>query len=106
MNPNQVVVQGTLRADGTLELDEKPNLPPGRMQVTLQPVQKPAPNGPDWWDVLQQIWENQDARGFKRKSREEMDAEIAAERVEEEEYEERWRKIWRESQTPPSKETT
>jgi hypothetical protein len=33
-----VVLQGTLTADGTLQLDEKVSLPAGRVQVTVQPV--------------------------------------------------------------------
>ena len=32
------IVQATLKPDGTLELDQKPNLPPGRVQVILQPL--------------------------------------------------------------------
>jgi hypothetical protein len=31
-----VTIQGTLAADGTLHLDEKPNLPPGRVTVVVQ----------------------------------------------------------------------
>jgi hypothetical protein len=104
MSPIQVVIQGTLHPDGTLELDEKPNLPPGKVQVMLQPVQEPGPTGPGWWDALQKIWKEQDARGFKRRSREEIDAQIAAERAEEEEYEERWRQIWAQTQPPPATE--
>lgn len=29
MSETRVELEGTLRADGTLELDEKPDLPPG-----------------------------------------------------------------------------
>ena len=35
MSPTHTVVEGTLRSDGTLELDARPNLPSGRVQVTL-----------------------------------------------------------------------
>jgi hypothetical protein len=35
MSTIQTVLQGTLRSDGTLELDSRPNLPSGRVQVTL-----------------------------------------------------------------------
>ena len=38
MSLNTIVVQGTLKPDGTLELDEKPSLAPGRVQVMLQPA--------------------------------------------------------------------
>jgi hypothetical protein len=97
MSINQIAVQGTLKEDGTLVLDEKPNLPPGRVEVRIWPAKAPDPTGPGWWDRLQQIWKDQDARGYKRRSREEIDAEIAAERAAEEEYEERWRQIWSET---------
>ncbi len=30
------VMQATLKPDGTLELDQKPNLPPGRVQVIVE----------------------------------------------------------------------
>jgi len=33
------VIEGTLQPDGTLVLDEKPNLPAGRVRVTLRPGQ-------------------------------------------------------------------
>lgn len=38
MSTNAIEVQGTLREDGTLELDNKPNLPAGRVKVTVEPV--------------------------------------------------------------------
>lgn len=40
--PTHAVIQGTLKPDGTLELDEKPNLPPGRVTIVLQPAPLPA----------------------------------------------------------------
>ena len=36
MSLHEIVVEGTLKPDGTLELDQKPNLPPGRVQVVLR----------------------------------------------------------------------
>ena len=33
-----VALQGTLRDDGTVLLDTRPDLPPGRVRVTGQPV--------------------------------------------------------------------
>lgn len=36
MNQKEVILLGTLSPDGTLLLDEKPNLPPGRVKVTVQ----------------------------------------------------------------------
>ncbi len=42
MNLHSAVVHGTLRYDGTLELDGKPPLARGRVQVTILPVLAPA----------------------------------------------------------------
>jgi len=98
MSTSQVVVTGTLKPDGTLELDEKPNLPPGRVQVMLQAVPEQARDG--WWETLQQIWKDQEARGYKGRTLEEMQADEAAQRAEDEEYEERWRQIHAQTMNP------
>jgi len=37
-----VTLEGTLKSDGTLELDKKPDLAPGRVRVTVEPVSEPA----------------------------------------------------------------
>ncbi len=76
-----VELQGTLRADGTLLLDQKPNLPPGRVRVTVQPVEAQA----DVMEVLRRIRAEQAASGHVSRSREEIDADIAAMRQEDEE---------------------
>jgi hypothetical protein len=83
MATTPVEVQGTLQADGTLVLDEKPSLAPGRVRVTLQPVldytQTPI------WQVLEKIHAELRASGHVPRSKEEIDAEIAAARQEDEE---------------------
>jgi hypothetical protein len=76
-----VEIQGTLQADGTLVLDEKPNLPPGRVRVTVQSSEAQG----DVIDVLRRIHADQAARGHVPRSREEIDADIAAMRQEDEE---------------------
>jgi hypothetical protein len=102
MKLSAVIVRGTLKQDGTLELDEKPNLPPGRVQLVVQHLPEGAETRPGWWEVLQQIWKDQEARGYKGRSREEIDAEVAASRTEEEDYEEHWRQIWAQTEPPGS----
>jgi hypothetical protein len=42
MSVTEVVVEGTLKPDGTLELDHKPNLSPGRVRVILRQESMPA----------------------------------------------------------------
>jgi hypothetical protein len=37
-----MIVEGTLKPDGTLELDQKPKLSPGRVRVTVETVAEPS----------------------------------------------------------------
>ena len=78
-----VEIQGTLQSDGTLILDEKPVLPPGRVCVRVQPLLDYTQT--DIWQLLERIHAEQRARGFTPRSKEEIDAEIAASRQEDEE---------------------
>lgn len=62
----ETVIEGTLQPDGTLVLDDKPNLPPGRVTVVLrQPAgAKPAePPGDAFFQMMEGIWAGQRARG-------------------------------------------
>ena len=70
MNPTMVEVQGTLLPDGTLTLDSKPDLPAGRVRVTLQAVE-PAEGV---IELLRRIHAEQAARGYVSPSAEEIDA--------------------------------
>ena len=101
MAPSKITLEATLQPDGvTLRLEEKLALLPGRVTVTLQP---PAPNtGPTMLEVLDRIHHDQQLRGRKPPTEEEVAAEIAQMRSEDDEYEERWRQIW--SQTGSQKE--
>lgn len=102
MSGETVVVTGTLRADGTLDLDERPGLAPGPVRVVIAPVSSPALGQPrrTILDVLGEIQSRQAARGFRGRSLQEMEADEARRRAEDEEYDERWRTIW--NQTIPS----
>jgi hypothetical protein len=72
-----VVIEGTLRPDGTLDLDEKPNLPPGRVQVIVQPLPELPADDP-FWQRIQAIWAGQKARGHVPRSAEQVQAERQA----------------------------
>ena len=95
MHANAIEMQGTLREDGTLLLDEKPNLPPGRVKVTVEPV--PDLTQTDVWQVLEQIWAGQRARGHVPRSKEEIDADLEASRQEDEERMQALERIHQES---------
>lgn len=85
MNQTQVELEGTLRPDGTLVLDGKPNLPAGRVRVTVQAEAAPASAEDGVMARLQRIWAEQAARGHVPRTREEIDAELDAMRDEAEE---------------------
>jgi hypothetical protein len=74
MSLSEVVVEGTLKPDGTLELDQKPNLAPGRVQVIVQALPE-LPDGDPFWDMMKSIWVEQKARGHVPRSVEEVEAE-------------------------------
>ena len=81
MSLDTVEVHGTLQPDGTLRLDRRPDLPPGRVRVTLQPV-APAPQGDAFWATLRAIWDGQAARGHVPRTTDAIDAERRALREE------------------------
>jgi hypothetical protein len=73
MDADAVEMGGTLRPDGTLVLDDRPNLPPGRVRVTLQTVPHLPADDP-FWQRMQAIWDSQ--KGRVPRTREEIDAEL------------------------------
>lgn len=85
------VVAGTIRPDGTLELQEKLNLPAGKVQVTLVPLPELSRDDP-FWQLMQGIWAGQKARGHVPRSAEDVEAERRAVR---DEWDERMARITR-----------
>ena len=77
-----VIIRGNLNPDGSLDLEQKPDLNPGPVQVTLQSVSVGCPAERNLADVLKEIHSSQRASGFKGRSREAIDAEIAQMRSE------------------------
>lgn len=82
MNSNPIEIQGTLREDGTLLLDEKPNLPPGRVKVTVQPVFDPTQT--EIWQFFERLDAERKAQGIPPCSAEEIDNYLATMRDEDE----------------------
>jgi hypothetical protein len=77
MSQRQVEVQGTLRSDGTLVLDEKVALPAGRVKVVVETIGAEAAK-PDAWTVLERIWAERKALGLRPRTAEEIDADLSA----------------------------
>jgi hypothetical protein len=74
MNLEEAIVEGTLRPDGPLELDRKPNLTPGRVTVRVQSLPQ-LPVGDPFWEMMKEIWAGQQARGHVPRSVEEVETE-------------------------------
>ena len=81
MSASTIVIQGTVRPDGTLELDRNCPLPAGRVQVIIQPLPE-LPKDDPFWQRMQAIWDAQKARGHIPRSVEEVEAERRAVREE------------------------
>ena len=64
-----------------MELDEKLDLPPGRVKITVQ-VASPEPAGEDSWTVLESIWAQRKALGMRGRTKEEIDTDVNALREE------------------------
>jgi hypothetical protein len=82
MIAQQIVLHGQIRSDGTLQVEEKVNLPPGPVSVTVQTVKVGQRKGT--LQVLEEIWAERAARGMVGRSKEEIDAEIGAMHAEDE----------------------
>jgi hypothetical protein len=64
MSVTEITVQGTLKPDGTLELDQKPSLAPGKVTVVLrQESRAPSPKE-DWFQYLQRLRAEREAAGY------------------------------------------
>ena len=72
----EAVVEGTLKPDGTLELDQKPNLSPGRVTVVLRQEAKAPPPQENWFQYLQRIRTKREADGYPFMNEEETKAHI------------------------------
>ena len=63
MTSTEVVIEGTLKPDGTLELDQKPNLAPGRVMVVLRPASGAVAGQEGWWPYMQRVRAEREAAG-------------------------------------------
>jgi hypothetical protein len=75
MSLTEVVVEGTLKPDGTLELDRKPNLAPGRVTVVLRQAAAP-PTQEGWWPYMQRVRAEREAAGYHFMNEAEMEAHL------------------------------
>jgi hypothetical protein len=67
---------GTIRADGTLELDGKVNVPPGRVRVRVESFEQSVKPSDDLIEFVQRLRRDLAAAGHIFRSKAEIDAEI------------------------------
>ena len=75
MAADQVVLRGTLKPDGSLELDNPPDLPAGPVEVVLRSLLSPTQNGGDWWQYLQRARAELEAAGGPFRTAEDIEQE-------------------------------
>jgi hypothetical protein len=76
MSPSEVVIGGTLKPDGTLELDQKPSLSPGRVTVVLRQESTATSLREDWFQHLQRIRAKREASGYPFMNEAEVNAHV------------------------------
>jgi hypothetical protein len=96
MSATHVVVEGTLKPDGSLELDSKLNLPPGRVQLIVQPLPE-LPKDDPFWQMMQRISAARTAAQLTPRGTEEVEAQRRALRADVEEDIEKARRLQEES---------
>ena len=69
-----VIIQGTLQSDGSLKLDQAPNLPPGPVVVTLQPAPTAKSTTGGLAGLIDEIQKGQRARALQGRSAEDIEA--------------------------------
>src|SRR5258708_18345846 len=82
MTANSIEIQGILWEDGTLVLDEKPKLPPGRVKVIVQAIVDYKQT--EIWQFFERIKAEREALGIAPRSQEEIDNYLASMRDDDE----------------------
>jgi hypothetical protein len=65
MGPGEIIVQGTIRPDGSLELDQDPGLPAGRVTVVLRQESEATTPSEGWWPSMQRVRSEREAAGYQ-----------------------------------------
>lgn len=76
MSLTEITIEGTIKPDGTLELDQKPGLPPGRVTILLRQETDPSPSKENWWQFMQRTRRELEAAGSQFMNAEEVQAYI------------------------------
>jgi hypothetical protein len=96
MSLSEEEIAGTLKPDGTLELDAKPALPPGRVTVILRPVPAAEPPQESLWEFMQRGRAELEAAGHHFMDEAEMNAWIEELRADDDRIERAYRECVKE----------
>ena len=77
MISQEMITTGTLKPDGTLELDGKPDLPPGRVQVVLRQEVAASPSSESMLEFLHRTRRELEAAGSHFMNDQEVEDHIA-----------------------------
>jgi hypothetical protein len=89
----EIVVAGTLKPDGTLELDQKPNLAPGRVTVVLRYESAPTLPQEDWWQYMLRTRRELEATNYPTMTEHEVQSHIEWLRGDDDRIEEVYRQL-------------
>lgn len=76
MSLTEIVVAGTLNPDGTLELDQKPDMAPGRVTVVLRQETEATLPHEDWFQYMQSARKRMEEAGCHFMDEQEMQAHV------------------------------
>ena len=102
MGLDTIVVQGTLKPDGSLELDTAPALAPGRVYVTLHPMPAGSPSKGGLAGTIDEIRRYQQGAGYQGRTPEEIARDEAERQADDDAYEQRMQEIWSQTQSAAS----
>jgi hypothetical protein len=91
MHTETITLLGTLRADGTVTLQDKPSLRPGPVEVTLRAIQAGSLPSGGWLDYLRQARADLESAGHPFRTKEAIDADLAELRADRDDLPERAR---------------
>ena len=82
MNITPITVQGIIKPDGALELNQPLDLPPGKVRITVQHLEASTVANENIRTFLERIRAEQQARGHVPQTRVDIDADLNALRQE------------------------
>jgi hypothetical protein len=91
MSGSTVVVRGVVKPNGTLELEGKPDLPVGPVEVVVRTLPSASNTGEDWWQYLQRARRELEAMDYPFLKAEEVTAWIEELRSDDDRIEEAYR---------------